>query len=151
MQTLKDLTPKEMIRKECDIRAANIILHGSPSDIYTLLNHKTKAYDIWYRVKDLMEGTKLTKQERESKLADEFDRFTSEKGETIESYYMRFVTGVKQARNLHEVSFDQLYAYLKQNEQDANEVRAMKARFSDPLVLIENTYNPPPSYSSYES
>ncbi|GJR88972.1 hypothetical protein Tco_0212983 [Tanacetum coccineum] len=185
MQTLKDLTPKEMIRKECDIRAANIILHGLPSDIYTLLNHNTKAYGIWYRVKDLMEGTKLTKQERESKLADEFDRFTSEKGETIESYYMRFailmndiniiglhmtrlqvntrfvnhlqpkwsrfVTGVKQARNLHEVSFDQLYAYLKQNEQDENEVHAMKARFLDPLALIENTYNPPPSYSSYES
>ncbi|GJW88827.1 hypothetical protein Tco_0164167, partial [Tanacetum coccineum] len=32
----------------------------------------------------------LTKQERESKLADEFDRFTSEKEETIQSYYMRF-------------------------------------------------------------
>ncbi|GJW98325.1 hypothetical protein Tco_0180133 [Tanacetum coccineum] len=44
MQTLKDLTPEEKIIKECDIRAANIILHGLPSDIYTLLNHKT--YDI---------------------------------------------------------------------------------------------------------
>ncbi|GJT70461.1 hypothetical protein Tco_1029747 [Tanacetum coccineum] len=63
----------------------------------------------------------------------------------------RFVTWVKQARNLHEVSFDQLYAYLKQNELDVNEVRAMKARFPDPLALIANTYNPPPFYSSYKS
>ncbi|GKD03257.1 integrase, catalytic region, zinc finger, CCHC-type containing protein, partial [Tanacetum coccineum] len=54
---------------------------------------------------------------------------------------------VKQARNLHEVSFDQLYAYHKQNELDANEVRVMKARFPDPLALIANTYNPPPFYS----
>ncbi|GKF04584.1 hypothetical protein Tco_0035252, partial [Tanacetum coccineum] len=54
MQTLKDLKPEEKIRKECDIRVANIILHGLPNDIYTLMNHKTKAYDIWYKVKGLM-------------------------------------------------------------------------------------------------
>ncbi|GKA40644.1 hypothetical protein Tco_0733237 [Tanacetum coccineum] len=47
MQTLKDLTREEKIGKECDIRAANIILHGLPNDIYTLFNHKTKACDIW--------------------------------------------------------------------------------------------------------
>ncbi|GKA09314.1 hypothetical protein Tco_0688645 [Tanacetum coccineum] len=35
--------------------------------------------------------------------------------------WSRFVTGVKQARNLHDVSYDQLYAYLKQNEADSNE------------------------------
>ncbi|GKB98615.1 hypothetical protein Tco_0984752 [Tanacetum coccineum] len=64
--------------------------------------------------------------------------------------WSRFVIGVKQARNLHEVSFDQLYAYLKHNEPNANEVRSMKARFPYPLALIANTYNPPPSYSSYK-
>ncbi|GJY27166.1 hypothetical protein Tco_0401892 [Tanacetum coccineum] len=132
MQTLKDLTPEERIRKECDIRAANIILHGLPNDIYTLLNHKKNSYDIWYRVKELMEETELTKQEIESKLVDKFDRFTSE-------------------RRDEPVILHELYAYLKKNELDANEVRAMKARFPAPLALIANTYNPPPSYSSYKS
>ncbi|GJV17191.1 hypothetical protein Tco_1362514 [Tanacetum coccineum] len=146
-----DLTPKEKTRKECDIKVANIILHGLTNDIYTILNHKTKAYDIWHQVKELMEGIELTKQERESNLVDEFDRFTSDKGETIQSYYMRFVKGIKQARNLHDVNFDQLYAYFKQNEVNANEVYDMKARFPDPLALIANTYNPPLSYSSYPS
>ncbi|GJV63968.1 hypothetical protein Tco_1474796 [Tanacetum coccineum] len=98
-----------------------------------------------------MKGTELTKQKRESKLADEFDRFTSKKGERIQLYYMRFMIWVKQEGNLYEVSFDQLYAYLKKNEPNANEVRAMKARFPDPLALIANTYNPLPSYSSYKS
>ncbi|GJZ78191.1 hypothetical protein Tco_0642863 [Tanacetum coccineum] len=37
-----------------------------------------------------MEGTKMTKQERESMLYDEFDKFTSEPGESIHSYYLRF-------------------------------------------------------------
>ncbi|GJW24356.1 hypothetical protein Tco_0038167 [Tanacetum coccineum] len=79
LKTLKDLPPEEKIRMECDIRAANIILHGLPNDIYTLLNHKKIAHQIWYRVKELMDGTELNKQEKESKLADEFDKFTSEK------------------------------------------------------------------------
>ncbi|GJY92197.1 hypothetical protein Tco_0507979 [Tanacetum coccineum] len=69
-----------------------------PNDIYTLLNHNKKAYDIWYRVKELMDGTELTKQERESKIADEFDRFTSEKGETIQSYYIRELVDIMKSR-----------------------------------------------------
>ncbi|GKD46046.1 hypothetical protein Tco_1270691 [Tanacetum coccineum] len=89
-ETLANLTPKEKIRKECDGKATNIILHGLPNGIYTFLNHKTKAYDICYRVKELIEGRELTNQDRESKLANEFDRFTLEKGETIKFYYMRY-------------------------------------------------------------
>ncbi|GJW18925.1 retrovirus-related pol polyprotein from transposon TNT 1-94 [Tanacetum coccineum] len=34
--------------------------------------------------------TKMTKQERESMLYDEFDKFTSESGESIHSYYLRY-------------------------------------------------------------
>ncbi|GJZ02450.1 hypothetical protein Tco_0520411 [Tanacetum coccineum] len=63
---------------------------GLPPDVYTLVNHHTIAKEIWDRVKLLIEGTELSMQERESKLYNEFDRFTSEKGETIHSYYLRF-------------------------------------------------------------
>ncbi|GKA27060.1 hypothetical protein Tco_0713228 [Tanacetum coccineum] len=45
---------------------------------------------IWDRVKLLIQGSELTKQERESKLYDDFDMFTSQPGETIHAYYMRF-------------------------------------------------------------
>ncbi|GJS37300.1 hypothetical protein Tco_0535682 [Tanacetum coccineum] len=90
MQTLANLTDDENKRKECDIKVANIILQGLPNDIYTLLNHMKTTNVIWYRVKALMEGTQLTKQGRETKLPDEFEKFTLEKGETIQSYYLRF-------------------------------------------------------------
>ncbi|GKA27545.1 hypothetical protein Tco_0713713 [Tanacetum coccineum] len=97
----------------------------------------------------------MTKQECESMLYDEFDKFISEPGESIHSYYLRyaklindmnmipmymspmqintkfvnhhqpewsrFVTVAKQARDLHTVNFDQLYAFLKHNERDAEE------------------------------
>ncbi|GJV85176.1 hypothetical protein Tco_1525074 [Tanacetum coccineum] len=37
-----------------------------------------------------MEGTKMTKQERESMLYDEFNKFIFKPGESIHSYYLRY-------------------------------------------------------------
>nr|GEY96371.1 hypothetical protein [Tanacetum cinerariifolium] len=38
----------------------------------------------------LMQGTSLTKQERECKLYDAFDKFAYQKGETLRDFYLRF-------------------------------------------------------------
>nr|GEV02502.1 integrase, catalytic region, zinc finger, CCHC-type, peptidase aspartic, catalytic [Tanacetum cinerariifolium] len=38
----------------------------------------------------LMQGTSLTKQERECKLYDEFDKFVYKKGESLRDFYLRF-------------------------------------------------------------
>ncbi|GKD09918.1 hypothetical protein Tco_1189603 [Tanacetum coccineum] len=134
-RTYEDLTDKEKIRKECDIRLYN-----------------------------------------------EFDRFTSEKGETIHAYYLRFVqlisdmntirmtklqvntkflnnlqlewskfvTDVKLAKDMHESSFDQLYAYLRQHGVHANKVRMMRERFPDPLVLVANYHHTPSYYNNHQ-
>nr|GEW62566.1 integrase, catalytic region, zinc finger, CCHC-type, peptidase aspartic, catalytic [Tanacetum cinerariifolium] len=51
---------------DCDVQATNIILHGLPPDVYTLVNHQEMAKDIWDNVKLLMKGTELSYQERES-------------------------------------------------------------------------------------
>ncbi|GKB71648.1 hypothetical protein Tco_0933060 [Tanacetum coccineum] len=37
-----------------------------------------------------MQGTSLTKQERECKLYDEFDKFAYKKGEALHEFYLRF-------------------------------------------------------------
>ncbi|GJZ53851.1 hypothetical protein Tco_0608736 [Tanacetum coccineum] len=65
----------------------------------------------------------------------------------LQPEWSRFVTTAKQARILHSVTFDQLYAFLKHNERDAKEVREMRQQFSEPLTWLANTYNLPPSYS----
>ncbi|GJU40796.1 hypothetical protein Tco_1193753 [Tanacetum coccineum] len=145
-------------------------------DVYTLVNHRTVAKEIWDKVKLLIEGTELSLQERESKLYNEFDRFTSKKGRTIHSYYLgfaqlindmntigmtmkklqfnskfvnnfqpewsKFVIDVKLAKDMHESSFDQLYAYLRQHEVHANEVRMMRQQFPVllPWLRIPTTY-----------
>nr|GEU87366.1 reverse transcriptase domain-containing protein [Tanacetum cinerariifolium] len=63
---------------------------GLPSDVYAIVNHHKVAKEIWDRVKLLMQGTKLSLQEKECKLYDEFDKFTYVKGETMYQYYWRF-------------------------------------------------------------
>ncbi|GJS07607.1 hypothetical protein Tco_0364403 [Tanacetum coccineum] len=63
---------------------------GLPKDIYTLINHYTDPKDIWDNVKMLLEGSELTKEDRESQLYDDFEHFRQNKGETIHDYYVRF-------------------------------------------------------------
>ncbi|GJX58999.1 hypothetical protein Tco_0290389 [Tanacetum coccineum] len=55
--------------------ATNILLQGLPKGIYTLINHYTYAKDIWDNVKMLLEGSDLTKEDRESQLYDDFEHF----------------------------------------------------------------------------
>ncbi|GJU70552.1 hypothetical protein Tco_1256811 [Tanacetum coccineum] len=82
-----DLSAEQKDRYKADIRATNILLQGIPKDIYTLINHFTDAKDIWDNVKMILEGSELTKDDRESQLYDEFEHFCQIKGETIHVYY----------------------------------------------------------------
>ncbi|GJR93402.1 retrovirus-related pol polyprotein from transposon TNT 1-94 [Tanacetum coccineum] len=63
-----DLSAEEKERYKADIRATNILLQGIPKDIYTLINHFTDAKDIWDNMKMILEGSELTKDDRESQL-----------------------------------------------------------------------------------
>ncbi|GKB78797.1 hypothetical protein Tco_0945692 [Tanacetum coccineum] len=73
---------------------------GLPKDIYTLINHYTNAKDIWDNVKMLLEGSELTKEDRESQLYDDFEHFRQNKGETIHDYYVRFTKLINDIRNI---------------------------------------------------
>nr|GEV86054.1 retrovirus-related Pol polyprotein from transposon TNT 1-94 [Tanacetum cinerariifolium] len=89
-KTYEELSDKEKFQVDCDLKATNIVFQGLPLNVYALVNHHKVAKDIWDRVKLLMQGTSLSKQERECKLYDEFDKFSYVKGETLHQYYLRF-------------------------------------------------------------
>ncbi|GJU34789.1 hypothetical protein Tco_1183143 [Tanacetum coccineum] len=95
-----DLSPEDKDRYNADIRATNILLQGLPKDIYSLINHYTDAKDIWDNVKMLMEGSELTKEDRESQLYDDFEHFRQNKGKTIHDYYARFAKFINDMRNI---------------------------------------------------
>ncbi|GJW62822.1 retrovirus-related pol polyprotein from transposon TNT 1-94 [Tanacetum coccineum] len=99
-RVLNDLSAEEKERYKADIRATNILLQGIPKDIYSLINHYTDAKDIWENVKMILEGSELTKDDRESQLYDEFEHFRQIKGETIQGYYVRFTKLINDMRNI---------------------------------------------------
>ncbi|GKD10981.1 retrovirus-related pol polyprotein from transposon TNT 1-94 [Tanacetum coccineum] len=55
---------------------------------------------------------------------------------TFPAKWSKFVTIVKLVKDLHTTNVDQIYAYLEQHEQHANEVRLMHERNYDPLALV---------------
>nr|GFB77855.1 integrase, catalytic region, zinc finger, CCHC-type, peptidase aspartic, catalytic [Tanacetum cinerariifolium] len=95
-----DLNSKEQDRYNADIRATNILLQGLPKDIDTLINHYTDAKDIWDNVKMLLEGSELTKEDRESQLYDDFEHFRQHKEKSINNYYVRFSKLINDMRNI---------------------------------------------------
>nr|GEU29752.1 integrase, catalytic region, zinc finger, CCHC-type, peptidase aspartic, catalytic [Tanacetum cinerariifolium] len=107
-----ELSTAEKIQADCDMTATHIILQGLPADIYSLVNHHRVAKDLWERVQLLMQGTSLTKQERECKLYDAFDKFTQIKGESIHTYYLRF-TQVINDMNIYKMNMEQFQVNTK--------------------------------------
>ncbi|GJU86130.1 hypothetical protein Tco_1293676 [Tanacetum coccineum] len=94
------------------MKATNNILQGLPADIYSLVNHHRVSKDLWEIVQLLMQGTSLTKQERECKLYDAFDKFTYIKGETLHKYYLRF-TQLINDMNIYNMKIKQFQVNTK--------------------------------------
>ncbi|GKA68329.1 retrovirus-related pol polyprotein from transposon TNT 1-94, partial [Tanacetum coccineum] len=99
-RTYEDLSDTEKKRYDADVRATNIVLQGLPKDIYKLINHNIEAKAIWDNAKMLLAGSELTKEDRESQLYDEFERFKMLPGENINEYYVRFHKLVNDMKNI---------------------------------------------------
>ncbi|GJS11737.1 retrovirus-related pol polyprotein from transposon TNT 1-94 [Tanacetum coccineum] len=60
-----ELFATEEIQADCDVKATNIILQGLPPEVYALVSNHRIAKGLWERIQLLMQGTSLTKLERE--------------------------------------------------------------------------------------
>nr|GEY24786.1 hypothetical protein [Tanacetum cinerariifolium] len=76
---------------EADDQAIQTILLGLPEDIYAAVDSCETAQEIWLRVQQMMKGSEIGIQEKKAKLFNNWERFTSNEGESIESYYHRFL------------------------------------------------------------
>ncbi|GKB01720.1 hypothetical protein Tco_0829764 [Tanacetum coccineum] len=63
-----ELSATEAIQADCDVKATNIILQGLPHEVYALVSNHQIVKELWERIHLLMQGTSLTKQEREWRL-----------------------------------------------------------------------------------
>ncbi|GKC59701.1 hypothetical protein Tco_1087299 [Tanacetum coccineum] len=107
-----ELSATKKIQADCDLNATNIILQGLPSKIYSLVNHHRVAKDLWEKIQLLMQGTLLTKQERECKLYDAFDKFAHIKRESLHQYCLRF-TQLINDMNIYKMKLEQFQVNTK--------------------------------------
>ncbi|GJZ95313.1 retrovirus-related pol polyprotein from transposon TNT 1-94 [Tanacetum coccineum] len=85
------MIPKlEIKQMEADDQEIQTILLGLPEYIYDVVDSCETAQEIWLRVQQMMKGYDIRIQEKKAKLFNEWERFTSTDGESIESYYHRF-------------------------------------------------------------
>ncbi|GJS74883.1 hypothetical protein Tco_0724764 [Tanacetum coccineum] len=89
-QTDEELTEKEVKQMEADDQAIQTILMGLPEDICAAIDICETAQEIWLHVQQMMKGSDIGIQEKKAKLFNEWERFTSTNGESIESYYHCF-------------------------------------------------------------
>nr|GEV40974.1 hypothetical protein [Tanacetum cinerariifolium] len=87
LKNYSELSSAEAIQADCDVKATNIILQELPPEIYALVSTHKVAKDLWERIQMLMQGTSLTKQERECKLYDAFDKFAPTYQHHQQSYH----------------------------------------------------------------
>nr|GEV52655.1 hypothetical protein [Tanacetum cinerariifolium] len=112
LKKYSELSAAKSIQADCDVKATNIILQGLPSEIYALVSTHKVAKELWERIQMLMQGTSLTKQERECKLYDEFDKFTYRKGETLRDFYLRFSLILNDI-NMYNIKLEQFQVNTK--------------------------------------
>ncbi|GKC74455.1 hypothetical protein Tco_1120338 [Tanacetum coccineum] len=130
-----ELTAAETIQADCDIKAINIILQGIPPEIYALVSQHRVAKDIWEKIQLLMQGTSLTKQERECKLYDEFDKFTYKTGESLHEYYLRF-TLLLNDMNIYKMPLEQFQV----NTKFLNTLPAEWSKFVTDVKLVKDLH-----------
>ncbi|GKB14424.1 hypothetical protein Tco_0848347 [Tanacetum coccineum] len=130
-QTKDDLMGDDLKQYHVNIEAMTLILLSIPNDIHNFVDACENAKDMWDRVKRLMHGIELSQTKRESQSIYEYDKFTSEPGESPSSVFNHF---------------SQLI-----NDLDRNNIKPIRmaintakraAKTHDPLALVANTYAP---------
>nr|GEZ57533.1 hypothetical protein [Tanacetum cinerariifolium] len=124
VQTDNELTEKELKQIEADDQAIQTFLQ-------------------------IMKGSDIRIQEKKAKLFNEWERFTSTDGESIESYYHRFLKLMNDLkRNKHypekiATDYTQLYDFLKYNQREIDDLKAERLeKTQDPLALMATSNNP---------
>nr|GEV76313.1 hypothetical protein [Tanacetum cinerariifolium] len=83
-----------------------------PPKVYALVSTHRVAKELWEIIQMLMQGTSLTKQERECKLYDKFDKFAYKKGESLRDFYLRFSLLLNDM-NIYNMKLEQFQVNMK--------------------------------------
>nr|GEU78894.1 hypothetical protein [Tanacetum cinerariifolium] len=153
-KTDEEFTEAENNKERADIQATNILSQGLPRHIFNTLNQTKMRKEIWENVELLMQGFGLTEQQKKKTLNTKFVN-------NLPSYWGKYVTIVKNIKDISTLSYVDLYTHLKSYEQHAMKTLSkmnQTSRNADPLAYIaraiqSSSYTPsqyvppPPQYA----
>nr|GEY81541.1 hypothetical protein [Tanacetum cinerariifolium] len=90
METYRNVSQGIRDQLNAKAEAVQIILTGIDNDIYLIVDACSNACKMWKAIKRLKQGESINVQDLETNLYWEFGKFTSQEGESLESYYSRF-------------------------------------------------------------
>nr|GEW96332.1 hypothetical protein [Tanacetum cinerariifolium] len=88
-ETYKNVTQDIRDQLNDEAEAVQIILTGIDNDIYSTVDACPNACEMWKAIERLKQGESINVQNLETNLYWEFRKFTSQDGESLESYYLR--------------------------------------------------------------
>nr|GEV66336.1 hypothetical protein [Tanacetum cinerariifolium] len=155
-KTDEEFTEAENNKERADIQATNILSQGLPRHIFNTLNQTKMGKEIWENVELLMiNDMKITNMEipvhqRNSKFVN-----------NLPSYWGKYVTVVKNSKDISTMSYVDLYTHLKSYEQHVMKTLSKVNQTSgnaDPLAYMAqetqsssytpSQYVPPPPQTS---
>nr|GEW18079.1 hypothetical protein [Tanacetum cinerariifolium] len=89
-ETYKNISQDIRDQLNDEAEAVQIILTGVDNDIYSTVDACPNACEMWKVIERLKQGESINVQDLETNLYWEFEKFTSQDGESLESYYSRF-------------------------------------------------------------
>nr|GEV71128.1 hypothetical protein [Tanacetum cinerariifolium] len=90
METYNNVSLDIRDQLNTEAEAVQIILTGIDNDINSTFDNCPNACEMWKAIERLKQGESINVQDLETNLYWEFGKFTSQDGESLESYYSRF-------------------------------------------------------------
>ncbi|GJQ94870.1 retrovirus-related pol polyprotein from transposon TNT 1-94 [Tanacetum coccineum] len=145
--TLKDpqfWTAEEKKNRKIDRLARSLLIQGLPNDIYSLIESKYTAKDLWDALERQMCGSEYGEQDTKTAILYEYETFKAIEGEQFLDTYLHYLQVIndlkKQTKNFMDINIDALYNILKKNQGDVNDAMGYKKKTVvvtlDPLVLV---------------
>ncbi|GJV19050.1 hypothetical protein Tco_1368070 [Tanacetum coccineum] len=122
-----------------------LIYNSIMNEIYAAVDSCETAQEIWLHVQQMMKGSDIGIQEKKAKFFNEWERFTSTDGESIESYYHHDLRAERLAKTHDPLA-------LMANSNNPFNYSMFQQDQPSPVTYMQqpppnNNYNPQPSFN----
>ncbi|GJU70505.1 hypothetical protein Tco_1256764 [Tanacetum coccineum] len=138
IEIILNMFPENKAHYESEKEAIYLLLTGIRDEIYSTVIACKTTHEMWIAIERLQQGESLNIQDVRTNLFWEFGKFTSQDGESMESYYSRFY------KLMNEMIRNNLTVATM---QEVNEIRAERIdKNANPLALVAAAQPHPDPY-----